>query len=94
MDLLTLNFDINDMIGSLGVTLLLVAFLLNLGGRLSKDGLVYILLNVFGAGLAMLASWLIHYTPFVVLEGTWTLVSLFALVNYLRKKSEIGRAHV
>jgi len=87
MQLLTLEINWSDLIGSLGVTLLLVAFLLNLRGYLSKDGLLYILLNIIGAGLACLASWLIHYIPFVVLEGTWTLVSLIALLNYFRKKS-------
>lgn len=54
-------------------------------GKISKDGLLYILMNVAGAGFACVASWLIRYIPFVILEGTWTLVSLFALINYLRK---------
>ena len=84
MQLLMINWS--DIIGSFGVTLLLIAFLLNLASRISKDGLTYILLNLIGAGLAMLASWLIHYIPFVVLEGTWTLVSLVAFFNYFRKR--------
>ena len=84
MQLLMISWS--DIIGSFGVTLLLIAFLLNLAGRISKDGLTYILLNLIGAGLAMLASWLIHYIPFVVLEGTWTLVSGVAFINYFRKK--------
>ena len=88
MELMYPEFNWSDLIGSLGVTLLLVAFLLNLRGILSRDGLPYILLNIIGAGLACLASWLIHYIPFVVLEGTWTLVSLFALLNYFKKKSD------
>ena len=88
MELMYPEFNWSDLIGSLGVTLLLVAFLLNLRGILSRDGLPYILLNIIGAGLACLASWLIHYIPFVVLEGTWTLVSLFALLNYFKNKSD------
>ena len=84
MELIMINWS--DIIGSFGVTLLLIAFLLNLAGKISKDGLTYILLNLIGAGLAMLASWLINYMPFVVLEGTWTLVSLIAFTNYFRNK--------
>lgn len=61
---------------------MLIAFLLNLAGKLQKDGLAYILMNIVGAGLACLASYLIHYIPFVILEGTWTVVSIGALVNY------------
>jgi len=80
-----MEFNVNDYIGFAGVFILLIAFLLNLTGKMSKHGLVYILMNVAGAGLACVASWLINYIPFVILEGTWTLVSLFALINYLRK---------
>jgi hypothetical protein len=42
-------------------------------------------LNFTGASMACLASVLINYMPFVILEGTWTVVSLFALINYSRK---------
>jgi len=80
-----MEFNVNDYIGFIGVFILLVAFLLNLSGKISKENLSYILMNVVGAALACLASWLIHYIPFVILEGTWTLVSLFALINYFTK---------
>jgi hypothetical protein len=76
--------NINDWIGFTGVTLLLLAFFLNLRGKISQHSLSYILLNVIGAGLAGLASVLIHYLPFVILEGAWTLVSLGALIKYFR----------
>jgi len=82
-----MELTINDWIGFAGVAILLLAFLLNLMGKLSKDGLTYILLNIVGAGLACLASWLINYIPFVILEASWTLVSLWALINYFTKKS-------
>ena len=76
---------INDWIGSIGVAILLLAFLLNLAGKMSGEGLLYILLNIIGAGLACLASWRINYMPFVILEATWTFVSFIALINYARK---------
>jgi len=76
---------VNDYIGFAGVLILLIAFLLNLSGKISKDELPYILMNVAGAALACLASYLIHYLPFVLLEGTWTIVSMFALLQYFRK---------
>jgi len=79
-----MEFNTNDYIGFTGVFILLIAFLLNLTGKISKDGLVYPLMNILGAGLACLASYLIHYLPFVLLEGTWALVSLFALLKFLR----------
>jgi hypothetical protein len=79
---------INDIIGFTGVFILLIAFLLNLSGKLSQNSIGYILLNIIGAGLACLASVLIKYLPFVILEGTWTLVSLVALIRYFTKKEQ------
>ncbi|MFT3932462.1 MAG: hypothetical protein QM726_02510 [Chitinophagaceae bacterium] len=76
----------NDLIGFIGVAILLAAFLLNLIGKISKDGLPYMLLNILGAGLACYASFLINYMPFVILEGTWMLVSVFALIKLLTAK--------
>ena len=87
-----MHLSINDWIGFFGVTILLLAFLLNLAGKISKDGLLYILLNIIGAGLACLASWLIDYLPFVILEATWTLVSVAALIQYFRRKPGKGVA--
>lgn len=74
-----------DVIGFAGVALLLLAFLLNLLKILDQTGRTYITLNVIGAGMSCAASVMIHYLPFVVLEGTWTLVSVVALVNSYRK---------
>ena len=73
---------ITDWTGSIGVTILLIAFLLNLRNILAKDSATYLLLNVIGAGLACAASVLLNYLPFIILEGSWTLVSLIGLINY------------
>jgi hypothetical protein len=78
-----LAFNTSDLIGTVGVTLLLAAFLLSLLGRLQKTSLAYILMNFIGASLACLASVLIDYPPFIILEGVWALVSLAALVRKL-----------
>jgi len=84
MQLLQLNT--NDWIGFTGVAILLAAFLLNLLKKISANSLPYIIMNIVGAGMACLASWLIDYIPFVILEGVWMVVSIFALVGYLKKK--------
>ena len=65
---------------------MLLAFFLNLFKYISQDSRVYILLNVLGAGLSCYASFLIRYTPFVILEAVWCLVALLAL---FRGKSKI-----
>ena len=68
-----------DWIGAFGVAILLLAFVLNLTGRLALNSKAYCALNALGAGIAGFASWLIDFWPFVVLESVWCAVSLFAL---------------
>jgi hypothetical protein len=77
-----MQFTVNDYIGFTGVFILLIAYLLNLAGKISRTGFSYALLNVVGGGLACLASVLIHYVPFIILEGTWAMVSLIAAIKY------------
>ena len=59
------------MIGSAGVTLLLVAFFLNLMKAMRSDGWLYLFMNLVGASMSCYSSYLIRFMPFVVLEGTW-----------------------
>jgi hypothetical protein len=73
--------DIADIIGSTGVTLILIAFLVNLAGKLPGPSAVYQGLNAVGAALACASSVLIGFWPFVVLEGVWCLAALLALAN-------------
>ncbi|HVU99345.1 MAG TPA: hypothetical protein VHE34_29190 [Puia sp.] len=75
-----------DWTGAVGVTLLLVAFFLNLTGKIGKESFAYLFLNVLGAGIACLASVLLRYWPFIILEGCWTLVSVLGLGVALRKR--------
>jgi hypothetical protein len=74
-------FNSPDLIGSAGVFLLLLAFLLNLLRKIPATGYPYILMNFAGAFLAAYASYLLRFWPFVILEGTWSLVSLVKLIR-------------
>lgn len=71
----------STLVGSVGVGMLLAAFTLNLIGTLPNSSIGYRLLNVVGAALACIASILIEFAPFVVLEGAWLLVGLVALLS-------------
>jgi hypothetical protein len=73
-----------DWIGFAGVTIMLIAYFLNLSNRIAKDSLTYLLLNLIGAGIACVASVLIKYLPFVILEACWTLVSAYGVIQYFR----------
>jgi hypothetical protein len=68
-------------IGSAGVSLLLLAFFLNLSGKLAREGRPYAAANAVGGALACASAWMIGFMPFVVLEGTWAVVALVALMR-------------
>jgi hypothetical protein len=76
--------DANIIVGTLGVAILLLAFLLNLLKIVSVDSKTYVLLNIIGAGMSCYASFLINYIPFVVLEATWMIVGVVALIKVLQ----------
>jgi hypothetical protein len=71
----------SDAIASVGVALILVAFVLNLAGVLERERPAYLWLNLVGAGLACLASALISFVPFIVLEGVWAAAALIGLLR-------------
>lgn len=67
--------SLGDAVGSLGVAMLLLAFGLNTTGRLRADATAYLALNFIGAAMACVASILIGFLPFVILEGAWAAVA-------------------
>jgi hypothetical protein len=64
-----------DIIGFVGVSILLIAFFLNIANKIEKESYLYLIMNFVGAALACLASILMNYLPFIILEGSWTLLS-------------------
>ena len=71
----------SDIIGFVGVFITLIAYFLMIFNFIAKEGRLFYWMNIIGAGLACYASFLISYWPIVVLEGTWTLISIGGLVR-------------
>lgn len=76
----------NDIIGTIGVALILLAYFLNTAKAITVNGKLFYVMNVIGAALACYASFLIAYWPFVILEGTWVLVSIYGLMKAMKIK--------
>ncbi|MCB1552407.1 MAG: hypothetical protein KDJ14_01265 [Xanthomonadales bacterium] len=75
-----------DWIASAGVAVVLLAFILNQRGVLSEHSPAFLWMNFVGAGVAAIAAWLLGVIPFVVLEGTWSLVAGWGLVGLVRRR--------
>jgi len=76
----------NDIIGTIGVAIILLAYFLNTAGMIIRNGRLFYVMNIIGAALATYASVLIDYWPFVILEASWTLVSIYGLMRIMRIK--------
>lgn len=77
----------NDIIGTIGVGLILLAYFFNTFSLIPKEGRLFFSMNTLGAGLACYASFLINYVPFIILEGVWCLVSIAGFIKLMYKTS-------
>lgn len=79
--------EYDDIIGTIGVGMILLAYILNTFSCIKKDGGLFFVMNIMGAGLACYASVLINYVPFMILEGVWCIVSIAGLIKLLLNKT-------
>ena len=73
--------NLSNWIGTIGVTVLLIAFALNILKKITPESKIYLSLNIIGAGLAGISSYMINFWPFVILESVWVLASIMALIK-------------
>jgi len=73
--------NMEEWINGIGVTMILLAFVLLTLKKLSADSIVYKLLNFIGAGLACIGAWMVGVKAFVILEATWSLVALYSILK-------------
>jgi hypothetical protein len=75
----------NDIMGSIGVGIILIAYFLNIFTIIKKEGILFFTLNIIGGFIACISSFLIPFWPFIILEGTWTIISIFGLLKCIKK---------
>ena len=67
---------------------LLIAFALNIAKKITPNSKLYLILNILGAGLAGVSSYMIQFWPFVVLESVWVIATLIALLKSIKDESK------
>ena len=75
-----------DIIGTIGVGVIVVTYFLLQLGRVKSDALIYSLLNGFGAALILISLYYDFNLPSVVVEAFWLVISVFGIVRYLTAK--------
>ena len=76
---------VGTLVGTVGVSLLLIAFFLNLQHRLSDNSPTYLWLNIIGSAIAAGYAVVTNSIPFVDLESAWALAALHRLLTGKRK---------
>jgi len=82
-----LNFSImtyNDLVVTIGVSMVLFAYFLNTMRYIPVNGKLYYVLNSVGGALSCYAALLINFWPFVILEAVWTFVSIYGLIRAMK----------
>lgn len=74
-----------DLISTIGVSLILLAFFLNTFKYLIEKSKLYFILNIIGGAFACYGSVLLGSLPFIVLEGTWSIVAFLGLIKMLKQ---------
>jgi len=81
-----MNYGLLDVIGNLGVVILMVTYLLLQLNRLRSDDLAYSLLNAVGASLIILSLLVDFNLSAMLMEVFWVLISFVGIYRYFRLK--------
>jgi hypothetical protein len=68
-------------IGWAGAALIVLAYLFVSNGKISGQSFDYQFMNLFGAGLVAVSSWVTKNWPSVALQVVWMAISLLSLLN-------------
>jgi hypothetical protein len=78
-----LDYSWLDLIGNVGVLLMVIAYLLLQLEKLSSSALSYLLLNALGALLVMISLMFRFNLSAFLMEAFWLLISLYGLAKPL-----------
>ncbi len=80
-----MNFAWYDIVGTVGVALIAVTYLLLQIGKLKSEDIRYSLLNGLGASLVIVSLlWEFNLAAFLM-EAFWVLISIVGLLRYFAK---------
>jgi hypothetical protein len=78
-----MNFAWYDVLGTLGVAVIVITYILLQIERLRSDQLIYSILNAVGAILILISLFFSFNFPSFIVEFFWLLISLYGIGKYL-----------
>ena len=87
-----MKYGVVDLLGLIGVVIIVVTYLFLQLGKLSSNALAYSLMNAIGASL-IVASLLVNFNlSALLMEVFWVLISLLGVYRYFRLKAAANSA--
>ena len=84
-----MKYGLLDLVGNIGVVLLMMAYLLLQLNRLSSNGLTYSLINALGASLIVVSMVANFNLSAFVIEVFWIFISLLGIYRYFKNSPKI-----
>lgn len=81
---------ISDIVGGVGVTLVILSFFLLQIGKMHSESMIYLLFNFFGAIMLLFSLYYNWNSASVVIEILWLTISLYGIikVTILKRKNK------
>lgn len=76
-----------DILGTIGVAVIVLTYVLLQIGKLKSEQLIYSLLNAVGATLILISLYYSFNLPSFIVEFFWLLISLFGVAKYLSRRT-------
>jgi len=82
-----MSYGLLDLVGNIGVLVLMITYLMLQLNKLRSDGLAYSLLNAIGASLIVLSLLVNFNLSAFLMEVFWVLISFVGIYRYFRVKA-------
>jgi len=79
---------VQEIIGTSGATILLIAFIMNQLNKWKNDSIIYDGFNVIGGALMTAYAFILQAWPFFILNSVWTIVSIKDCIIFFSKKNK------
>jgi multidrug transporter EmrE-like cation transporter len=82
-----MSYGLLDLVGNIGVVILIVTFLMLQLNKIPSDGLAYSVLNAVGASLIVVSLLFDFNLSALLMEVFWVLISFVGIYRYFRLKA-------
>lgn len=84
-----MNYSFYDFLGSIGVGIIIVTYVLLQSEKIKSENLLYSILNAVGAALIIISLVKDFNFPSFIVEFFWVLISIYGVIKYFLKKNSV-----